>query len=983
MISDKYVIPIVPVRNNIDLVQYISVSSIENVIDHQNHRITRIFVFEEMRYLWNNVTKSFEPLGLPHEWQTVAQVCAENRTGIVDEERNHWLQYYGSNEIWVDVKSYWRLFVDEIVNPFYLFQVFSITLWSLDDYYYYAACVLLLSAISIGTSLYQTRKQTLTLRELVEKAKPDLVTVQVVIGDVDIGLRQIEPNQLVPDDILLVQGGLTMPCDCLLLEGTCLVNECMLTGESVPINKRAANESDANDEENRFNEPNFKRNIVYAGTEVIQIRGAGDGGWIRAKVLNVGFSTSKGKLIKSILYPKPIGFKLYRDSKRVVVALFCLALFGMFYSLRVYLRRHADFRTMFFGTLDVITIIVPPALPMAMTAGTIYSQRRLKSKGIFCVSPPQINVCGKMKLCCFDKTGTLTEDGLTLFGVLTKVMATGGKSLSDRLGLVSQLGVFDKFVQGMVTCHSLVVHNGDLLGDPLDLEMFKATDWRLCDPDEFPSAPRSVMPNSEWAKRPDGDVPYVIGIQKEFEFTSEHQCMSVLVQILGHRNYVLFTKGAPERVRQMVDPKSMPSNFNAVLSKYANSGYRILALAYREFSDKVKLSQLAKRPRSDMERDLQFLGLIVFQNRLKEETIPTVRHLKEAGMRLVMATGDNILTAVAVARESEMVAFEEKVFRLRLEEGSSVLMAQEIQKNIVTRRPQNVRLPVRIDLGVDNFIHHFAVDGETWDRIREMRPDLMAKILTRGTIFARFRPEQKSELVLELQAMDYVVAMCGDGANDCTALKVANVGVSLSQAEASVAAPFTYNKQNIECMKHLVLEGRCALVTSFAIFKYMVLYSVIQFSTILILYTYCSTLGNFQFLYIDLVVTASIAFSMGLQRPPSTKLVPERPSSSLISLVNVIPLLAQIATCVLLQVAAITLLSRQKWYPDVELQERCFHNETTVYQAQLYGGNVKVKTIVCWENSVIFLVSCFQYLVLGLIYSKGRQFRRPFYTNGK
>ena len=123
-----------------------------------------------------------------------------------------------------------------------------------------------------------------------------------------------------------------------------------------------------------------------------------------------------------------------------------------------------------------------------------------------------------------------------------------------------------------------------------------------------------------------------------------------------------------------------------------------------------------------------------------------------------------------------------------------------------------------------------------------------------------------------------MAAMCGDGANDCGALKAAHVGVSLSEAEASVAAPFTSAVPNISCIPSLVREGRlditsilfskytialprCALVTSFGVFKYMALYSMIQFASVLILYSNKTNLGDTQFLYIDLVITTTIAVS--------------------------------------------------------------------------------------------------------------------------
>lgn len=75
-------------------------------------------------------------------------------------------------------------------------------------------------------------------------------------------------------------------------------------------------------------------------------------------------------------------------------------------------------RDLVIRALDIVTIVVPPALPAAMTVGTVYAQSRLKKKLIYCISPPRINVGGKLKLICFDKTGTLTEDGLDIWGVL-------------------------------------------------------------------------------------------------------------------------------------------------------------------------------------------------------------------------------------------------------------------------------------------------------------------------------------------------------------------------------------------------------------------------------------------------------------------------------------------------------------------------------------------------------------------------------------
>ena len=108
-------------------------------------------------------------------------------------------------------------------------------------------------------------------------------------------------------------------------------------------------------------------------------------------------------------------------------------------------------------------------------------------------------------------------------------------------------------------------------------------------------------------------------------------------------------------------------------------------------------------------------------------------------------------------------------------------------------------------------------------------------------------PDEKHEIVERLQALAYTVGFCGDGANDCGALKAADVGLSLSEAEASVAAPFTSKSTDISCFIDVIKEGRGALVTSFSCFKFMALYSLIQFTTVTLLYALASSLATSSF----------------------------------------------------------------------------------------------------------------------------------------
>ena len=121
-------------------------------------------------------------------------------------------------------------------------------------------------------------------------------------------------------------------------------------------------------------------------------------------------------------------------------------------------------------------------------------------------------------------------------------------------------------------------------------------------------------------------------------------------------------------------------------------------------------------------------------------------------------------------------------------------------------------------------------------------------------------PDDKAQLVESLQDnLDIHVGMCGDGANDCGALKTAAVGISLSEAEASIAAPFTSKVQDIRCVVTLLREGKAAMITSFQAFKFIELYSVIQLISCTMLYAIGNNITDSQFLYIDLITLVPLS----------------------------------------------------------------------------------------------------------------------------
>lgn len=357
-----------------------------------------------------------------------------------------------------------------------------------------------------------------------------------------------------------------MTCDAVLINGTCILNESMLTGESVPVVKSSISVSDENSIE-IYDVEVHKRNTLFNGTRVVQTRSNSK---VLAVVVRTGFSTAKGDLVRSILYPKPMGFKFYQDSMRFILFLFCVALIGIIYGTVVLAKKGVDVVDIVKRALDIVTIVVPPALPAAMTVGIVYAQSRLKKKDIFCISPPRINMCGKLKLICFDKTGTLTEDSLDIWGALG--IDKHSKFTMPIHNIETELRD-SKLLHAMATCHSLSTFNGQLTGDPLDIKMFESTKWDFID--EQPGATSYFEQNTPIVRH----NHEMIAIAKQFTFSSALLRMSVICKAKLSSSesdcMQVYVKGAPEKIAELCIPETVPDNFDKILQIYTAGGYRV------------------------------------------------------------------------------------------------------------------------------------------------------------------------------------------------------------------------------------------------------------------------------------------------------------------------------------------------------------------------------------------------------------------------
>jgi len=379
--------------------------------------------------------------------------------------------------------------------------------------------------------------------------------------------------------------------------------------------------------------------------------------------------------------------------------------------------------------------------------------------------------------------------------------------------------------------------------------------------------------------------------------------------------------------------------------------------------------------RQKVESDLDFVGFIIFENKLKPATAPVLQELLESNIGTVMVTGDNILTAISVARECNMISKTAHCFVPRFVHGHARDPNAQLQwesiDNHIYRLDDRTLLPLPAPVEGDASLpydisnlrnYSLAVSGDVFRWVVDFAPpEVMRRMLVTGKVFARMSPDEKHELVEKLQSIGYCCGFCGDGANDCGALKAADVGISLSEAEASVAAPFTSRVFDIRCVPEVIREGRAALVTSFSCFKYMSLYSAIQFTSVSFLYASASNLGDFQFLFIDLALILPIAVFMSWAGP-SPELCRKRPTADLVSRKVLTPLLGQICICIVIQSIAFIAVREQPWFipPTVNPEKSNIENS---------------------ENTALFLTSCFEYILAGVVLNAGRPFRQPALQN--
>ncbi|XP_062514963.1 endoplasmic reticulum transmembrane helix translocase-like [Corticium candelabrum] len=976
------------------------------------------FYFQKMKYLYDiGEKKQFTPIEFPIDktmgfyqswkgYQTEAEVMQAQKT-------------YGNNRLQIEPPDFWTLFSERATAPFFVFQVFCVGLWCLDEYWYYSIFTLIMLVIFECTLVKQQQRNLSMIRDMGSKPYP-------IMTHRDRKWRYVQTDELAPGDLVSIgrpKDNDVVPCDLLLLRGSCIVDESMLTGESVPQMKEPVETLSSGDVLDLDRDK--KLHVLFGGTKVVQhtpvAKGSegirpNDSGCL-AYVLRTGFNTSQGKLLRTIIY----------SVKRVTannLESFCFILFLLIFAIcsasYVWIKgsENPDRNRykLFLECTLILTSVVPPELPIELSLAVNTSLMALVKLGIYCTEPFRIPCAGKLDVCCFDKTGTLTSDDLVVRGVA---------GLNGDSKMVDVCDVPHETLMVLVSCHSLMQMDDALVGDPVEKAALKSTDWSLSRGDIV--TPRKGKRQS-------------LKILQRFHFSSALKRMSSISSYqsgaLSSTSFVATVKGAPETLRTML--KQVPDHYDSVHLEMSRQGARVLALAYKQLPE-MSGREVRSVARQDIESNLEFAGFLIIDCPLKKDSKSIIKNIRRSAHHVTMITGDSPLTACHVAKELEIT----KRTTLMLIQGSGEWQWEAVDGSVSVPILEGGKAALVKD-------YDLCLTGGAMNFLINSHKKYLNEVLPSVKVFARVSPKQKEHVITSLRNLGCFTLMCGDGTNDVGALKHAHVGVALlssvplrkakpraaseessvdpSESEqsrspdksslekssvpaeprimsssklnriakmravnqgkptqtkpnhykhlnqlakeldemelhvvrlgdASIASPFTSKSSSIECVTHIIKQGRCTLVTTLQMFKILALNALILAYSQSVLYLDGIKFSDAQATLQGMLLAACFLFIS--RSKPLTELSKRRPMPNIFNLYTVLTVLLQFGvhfTCLVYLVLESKKLSPPREEEFIDLEKKFEMNilNSTVY---LIGMTMQVTTFAVNYKGHPFMAS--------------------------
>mmetsp|Transcript_62322 Transcript_62322/g.190446 ORF Transcript_62322/g.190446 Transcript_62322/m.190446 type:complete len:1465 (-) Transcript_62322:85-4479(-) len=778
------------------------------------------------------------------KWREYTTSRGLEQEGLIEKAQDK----FGTNVFDLPRPTFMQLYKKQLTAPLAIFQFFCTALWMLDTYWKYTAFTLMTVLGFEASTAFQRLKSMATLRGMstksfnvhvyrklqwVEKPIEDLLP-----GDIMslVAKRPDKAEEGAQDKGAADQNKyLTVPCDCLILQGSAIVNEATLTGESVPQMKDEVAIAAGGDAQA---DPFGKHRIhaLFSGTSLIQVTppqkalpSSGSGGTdpavprppddgIVCYVIRTGFNSSQGELMRMIEFSTEEVAADRIETALQLLFLLCFALAAAGYVLKKGLEdpTRPTYKTLLRCTL-IITSVVPPSLPMQMAFAVHTALMSLLKSGIFCTEPFRVPYAGRVSYCFFDKTGTLTSDQMVAIGVVSADGKEPKKGDAKELTPTKEASTMTALV--VAGCHSLIEVEGKAIGDPIEVAALNGVEWSYIPStgtaspgpwrrrELFAASQKELIATlkddveadkkekAELQKKLDETEKQIkhekqeakklqVCIEQRFHFSSELQRMSTICKISSNTGaaasgaYCL-TKGSPEAIGKLVSSK--PEWYDATYRAMAEKGQRVLALAFKRLdASAAEARAWAQKPRDASESEMTFAGFISFKCETRKDSMLVIKALQDSKHKAVMLTGDAPLTALSVAQEVGICEFPSTEALVLQEKGDTGQLewVPAITTGVAKRDSQSFDPAGITALRAS---HDLVMTGRGLElALQSSEAEAVRRQLVAVQILARLSPWQKEQVINAVRKSEQAFAlMCGDGGNDVGALKEADVGLAL------------------------------------------------------------------------------------------------------------------------------------------------------------------------------------------------------------
>ena len=705
--------------------------------------------------------------------EVIKEVESDEKVGLLESEVKKRKEKYGANALKEGKKEtllvkFLKEFADVLIIILLVAAVISLivdpTEW-VDSLVIFV--VVMLNAI---LGVVQESKAEKSLEALKKMSSPECKVIR------DGKINKIPSQELVVGDIVLIEAGDYIPADARLIDAVSLqVDESALTGESVPVLK---NTEKIDGEVTALGD---RKNMVFSSTYVTNGRG-------KAVVTDTGMNTEIGKIANMLGAQKaevtPLQHKLAQVGKviGIISILICLVVFALdFFVLK------ASVLESFKLAVALAVAAIPEGLATVVTIVLAIGVRNMVKENAIVKKLPAVETLGCTSIVCSDKTGTLTQNKMTVLEVYDKEL----KFLSD----------LNKDNERLINYFAICCD--------AKIEIVNGEEKRIGDPTETALVELNNKYGSpiDWAERV-GEIP----------FDSDRKLMSVVIKKDG--KYISITKGAPDVLLKKVSPSSSINGVMDAVENMSKRALRVLALG-------IKVSDEMPEIDDTLEQNLEFLGLVGMIDPPRDEVMDAIKEAKRAGVRTIMITGDNVITASAIASQLGI-----------LNEGQRAVTSQELED--------------MSDEELDNRIEEFSV-------------------------YARVAPKDKVRIVEAWQRKGKVVAMTGDGVNDSPALKKADIGCAMGITGTDVskeASDMILTDDNFTTIIKAVKQGRGIYENIRKCVKYLLSSNIGEVLVILLaeiitafgLLTLEVPLAGIHLLWINLVTDSLPAFGLGMEK---------------------------------------------------------------------------------------------------------------------